>query len=78
MKTAVGGHSVGVDTPVSLTAEEERLPSSSDDDDDGQPAKKRKVIQEEQQDDTPEEKRDAEVDADCPAKRKAPPEESRG
>lgn len=46
MKTAVGGHSVGTDTLVSLTAEE-KLPSSEDeatgdkdDDDDGQPRKK--------------------------------------
>jgi len=73
LKTAVGGHSVGADTPVSLTAEEESLPSS---DDDEQPAKKRKVILEKQQN-TPEEKCDATEVADCTSKRKTPPEESR-
>lgn len=73
MKTAVGGHSIGADTPVSLTAEEESLPSS---DDDEQPAKKRKIILEEQQD-TPEEKREVTEVADCTSKRKTPLEESR-
>lgn len=54
MKTAVGGHSVGADTSVSLIAEE-KLPSSeeemkedNDDDDDEQLEKKRRVVEERQ------------------------------
>lgn len=55
MKTAAGGHSVGADTLVNLTAEE-KLPSSEeetendDDNNDGQPRKKHRRVVEEQQD----------------------------
>lgn len=79
LKTAVGGHSVGADTLVSLTAEE-KLPSSEeedndDDDDDGQPGKKQRRVAEERQDIL-----EAECNAEpagCHSERGTPLEESR-
>lgn len=79
LKTAAGGHSVGADTSVSLTAEE-KLPSSEeedndDDDDDGQPEKKRRRVVEGRQDSL-EAKCNTEP-ADCHSERGTPSEESR-
>lgn len=90
LKTAVGGHSVGTDTsPVSLTAEEERIGSSeeeeNDDDDrdvDGQPPKKRRrVLERENQARQEGGQVSPEADAaasspDRRSKRATPPEES--
>lgn len=78
LKTAVGGHFARADTAVSLTAEEERLPSSEEeveDDDNGQPkGKRRKVLQEQR--DTPEVANEANP-AGCSSKCETSPEESR-
>lgn len=78
LKTAVGGHSVGVDTLVNLTAEEKLSSSEEEDNDDsdadGQPEKKRRTAVEEQQD-VLEAKCNTES-ADRHSERDTPPEES--